>query len=278
MKKSAWAPTMSTSLSGDTMDQALDPANPATDASLHWADAWYRDKHVLVTGGSSGIGAAIAKGFVQAGATVTATGIGERDVEAARADPTLSRADLRALDVRSDEAVKALISGLARLDVVVNCAGVIRRHEELDPDVFASVVDINLVGSMRVCASARPLLAETRGSIVNLASMLSFFGGGLVPGYAASKGGISQMTKSLAIAYAGDGIRVNAIAPGWIETALTSELQKDPDRGSAIVNRTALKRWGKPDDLVGGVMYLCSPVASFVTGTVLIIDGGYSIM
>ena len=160
----------------------------------------------------------------------------------------------------------------------MNCAGVIRRHEELDPDVFASVVDINLVGSMRVCASARPLLAETKGSIVNLASMLSFFGGGLVPGYAASKGGISQMTKSLAIAYAGDGIRVNAIAPGWIETALTSELQKDPDRGSAIVNRTALKRWGKPDDLVGGVMYLCSPVASFVTGTVLIIDGGYSIM
>jgi NAD(P)-dependent dehydrogenase (short-subunit alcohol dehydrogenase family) len=260
------------------MDQAFDRGNPAPEASRHWAAAWYRHKHVLVTGGSSGIGAAIARGFLEAGATVTATGVGERDVEAAKADPALSRADLRALDVRNDEAVKALVSGLARLDIVVNCAGVIRRHEELAPEVFASVVDINLVGSMRVCAAAHPLLAKTDGSIVNLASMLSFFGGGLVPGYAASKGGIAQMTKSLAIAYAGDSIRVNAIAPGWIETALTSELQKDPSRGSAIVNRTALKRWGKPDDLVGGVMYLCSPVASFVTGTVLVIDGGYSIM
>lgn len=260
------------------MDQELEPANPVPDASRHWAAAWYRDKHVLVTGGSSGIGAAIAKGFLEAGAIVTATGVGERDVEAARADPALSGIDFRTLDVRSDDAVKVLVAGLPRLDVVVNCAGVIRRHEELDPAVFASVVDINLVGSMRVCAAARAQLAETKGSIVNLASMLSFFGGGLVPGYAASKGGISQMTKSLAIAYAGDAIRVNAIAPGWIETALTSELQKDPGRGSAIVNRTALKRWGKPDDLVGGVLYLCSPVASFVTGTVLVIDGGYSIM
>ncbi len=107
--------------------------------------------------------------------------------------------------------------------------------------------------------------------------MLSFFGGGLVPAYAASKGGISQLTKSLAIAYAGDGIRVNAIAPGWIQTPLTSSLQADPARSRPILDRTPLGRWGKPSDLLGGVLYLCSPTASFVTGTVLVIDGGYAI-
>jgi NAD(P)-dependent dehydrogenase (short-subunit alcohol dehydrogenase family) len=110
-----------------------------------------------------------------------------------------------------------------------------------------------------------------------MASMLSFFGGGLVPGYAASKGGITQLTKSLAIAYAQDGIRVNAIAPGWIATPLTAPLRADEGRSNAILSRTALGRWGEPQDLVGGVLYLCSPVASFVTGAVLVIDGGYSI-
>ncbi len=105
--------------------------------------------------------------------------------------------------------------------------------------------------------------------------MLSFFGGGLVPAYASSKGGIAQLTKSLAIAYAVDGIRVNAIAPGWIATSLTAPLRADPARNEAIISRTALKRWGEPADIVGGVLYLASPLASYVTGTVLVIDGGY---
>ena len=107
--------------------------------------------------------------------------------------------------------------------------------------------------------------------------MLSFFGGGLVPGYAASKGGIAQLTKSLAIAFAEDGIRVNAIAPGWIETPLTEKLRENPERNEAILSRTALKRWGKPEDLAGGVLYLSSPISSFVTGTILVIDGGYMV-
>jgi NAD(P)-dependent dehydrogenase (short-subunit alcohol dehydrogenase family) len=229
-----------------------------------------------VTGGTSGIGAAIARGFREAGAEVVATGVAVAEVEAARAD--LGGADVRLLDVRDAAAVVALVGGLPGLDVVVNCAGVIRRGEELDPEVFAMVVDVNLTGAMRVSAAARPLLAAGGGAIVNLASMLSFFGGGLVPGYAASKGGIAQLTKSLAIAYAADGIRVNAIAPGWIETPLTGALRADPERSRAIIERTALKRWGKPEDLVGGVLFLCSPAAAFVTGAILTIDGGYSIV
>jgi NAD(P)-dependent dehydrogenase (short-subunit alcohol dehydrogenase family) len=105
--------------------------------------------------------------------------------------------------------------------------------------------------------------------------MLSYFGGGLVPGYSASKGGIVQLTKSLAIAYASDGIRVNAIAPGWIATDLTKPLRDDPTREAAILGRTPLGRWGQAQDVAGGALFLASPLAGFVTGTVLPIDGGY---
>lgn len=238
-----------------------------------WPDGCFTGRHVLVTGGTSGIGAAISKAFMMEGAQVTATGISRAEAEAASAALPGLRGE--ALDVRDGTSVHRLISSLPALHHVVNCAGVIRRGEEHEPDVFADVVDINLTGTMRVCAAARAKLSEARGTIVNTASVLSFLGGGLVPGYAASKGGITQLTKSLAIAYAPDGIRVNAVAPGWIETPLTEALRENAARSEAILARTPLGRWGRPEDIAGGVLYLSSPIASFVTGTVLAIDGGY---
>lgn len=234
-----------------------------------WPTDCFEGRRVLVVGGTSGIGAAIAAAFAAEGADVTVTGATPAEVAEA------SNPKARVLDVRDGGAVRDLLNGFSQLDHLVNCAGVIRRGAEHDPAVFAEVLDINLTGTMRVCAAARPLLAASRGSIINTASMLSFFGGGLVPGYAASKGGVAQLTKSLAIAYAPDSIRVNAIAPGWIATPLTQALREDEPRSQAIVSRTPLGRWGTPDDLVGPVLFLASPLAAFVTGVVLPIDGGY---
>jgi NAD(P)-dependent dehydrogenase (short-subunit alcohol dehydrogenase family) len=234
-------------------------------------------RRVLVVGGTSGIGAGIAAGFLRGGAQVTVAGATAADVEAAAQDESLRGADCRQLDVRDDAAVRALVEGLDRLDVLVNCAGTIRRGEELDPKVFAEVLDINLTGTLRTCAAARTKLAASGGCIVNTASMLSFFGGGLVPGYAASKGGVAQLTKSLAIAYAPDRIRVNALAPGWIATRLTQALQDDAARSGPILARTPLGRWGKPEDIAGAALFLASPAASFITGVVLPVDGGYLI-
>lgn len=238
-----------------------------------WPNGCFAGRHVLVTGGTSGIGAGVARAFLAEGAIVTATGISLEEIgSAAESMPGLRTA---LLDVRNGAEIESLVASLPTLHHVVNCAGVIRRGAEHDPQVFADVIDINLTGTMRVCAAARAKLAEAKGSIVNTASVLSFFGGGLVPGYAASKGGIAQLTKSLAIAYAPDGIRVNAVAPGWIETPLTEALRENGERNAAILARTPLARWGKPEDIAGGVLYLASPLASFVTGTVLAIDGGY---
>ena len=234
-------------------------------------------RRVLVSGGSSGIGAAIARAFAATGAEVHATAATAAEAQAAAARPEMAGIACRALDVRDAEAVAREVAALGELDVVVNCAGIIRRGAELDPAAFEQVVDINLNGTMRVCAAARAGLKARRGCIVNTASMLSFFGGGLVPGYSASKGGVAQLTKSLAIAYAADGIRVNAIAPGWIATPLTQGLQDDPARSAQILARTPLGRWGTPEDIAGPVLFLASPEARFVTGAVLPVDGGYLI-
>ena len=229
-------------------------------------------KQALITGGARGIGFGIAQAMLDAGYAVTVTGLTPDEVAAVPVRPHLSAVRL---DVTSDADVAACLGSFIRLDALVNCAGIILREgKEFTVEGFQKVIDVNLTGTMRMCVGAKPLLEKQGGAIVNTASLWSFFGGPLTPAYTASKGGVAQLTKALAVAWA-PTIRVNAIAPGWVETDLTKAAQADPARSDAIIARTPFGRWGKPEDIAGGVLYLSSPLASFVTGTVLAIDGGY---
>jgi NAD(P)-dependent dehydrogenase (short-subunit alcohol dehydrogenase family) len=232
-------------------------------------DSEFVDKTALITGGGTGIGLGVARAMALLGVRVVAAG-GELPGD----EPGI---DFRRLDVTSQAQTEELTGSLGRLDILVNCAGIIRRDAEFELASFLEVLDVNLAGTMRMCTACRPLLRESRGCIVNTASMLTFFGGPRVPAYSASKGGIAQLTKALAVAWAPEGIRVNAVAPGWIATPMTAALRDDPGRSGAVLSRTPMGRWGTPEDVAGPVIFLCSKAAAFITGAILPVDGGYSV-
>jgi 2-deoxy-D-gluconate 3-dehydrogenase len=237
----------------------------------------------LVTGASRGLGAEIAVAMAEAGADVAVHGNTRSPEETCTRIRALGR---RALPVAGDLAdptvperlVAETVGGLGDLDVLVNNAGTIRRApaaETTDEDWLA-VVDVNLHGVFRACrAAGQHLLAKGRGKIVNIASLLSFQGGVTVPAYAASKGGVAQLTKALANEWAGRGVGVNAIAPGYIRTDNTAALRADPTRNRQILERIPAGRWGEPSDVAGAAIFLASAASDYVHGHLLVVDGGW---
>lgn len=233
----------------------------------------FSGSEVLVVGASrAGIGAAVARAFQAAGAAVAITGVEPEPAEADR-----GRFPYAQLDVTDAAAVAALAAGTPRLDVLVNCAAITARGEEMEPAFFARVVDVNLHGTFRAALAFHPLLAAAGGTVINVASMYASFGSPRNPAYGASKAAVAQLTKSLAIAWAPDGIRVNALAPGFIVTEQSARSRTDPVHVAAVAARTPLGRWGLPEDVAGAALFLASPAAAFVTGACLAVDGGYSV-
>jgi len=227
---------------------------------------------VLVIGASrGGIGSAIAAGFTECGASVRITGA-EREPVA----QDQGRYPYTQLDVADPDAVQHLAASLPALDVLVNCAGIARRDDEYDPAVFVRVLDVNLRGLLHLANAFKKHLVASKGTLISIASMYSTFGSPRVPAYGASKAGVAQLTKSLALAWAEHGVRVNAIAPGFIVTEQTARARTDATHYQRVIDRTPLGRWGQPSDLVGPTLFLSSPAAAFMTGAVVPVDGGYT--
>jgi 2-deoxy-D-gluconate 3-dehydrogenase len=238
----------------------------------------------LVTGASAGLGASMAVALARAGADVVAHG-NTRSPTGTCAE--IERSGRRALALTGDLAVRAVsgrlvdeaIATFGRLDILVNNAGLIRRAPAVDvtDEDWDHVIEVDLTSAFRLArAAGRHMLESGRGGkIVNVASLLSFQGGVMVPAYAAAKGGLVQLTKALANEWAGKGINVNAIAPGYMETDNTTALRADPVRSRQILERIPAGRWGHAEDMAGAAVFLASPAASYVHGHVLVVDGGW---
>jgi 3-oxoacyl-[acyl-carrier protein] reductase len=233
---------------------------------------------VLVTGGTSGIGHAIASAFAAAGADVTVTGT-RPDV--GRYERDLSAFSYRPLEVRDHGAVEDLAAAFDRLDVLVNNAGANfpDGRDEWDPDGFAAALDLNVEGAMRLTMGLRAALGTSAmaggASVVNLVSMTAFRSTTIVPGYAAAKAALLTLTRNLAAHWAGDGIRVNAVAPGLIDTPMTAPMKAFPQLLETELARGILPRMGTPEEVASAVLYLSSEAAAFITGSTLAVDGGY---
>jgi 2-deoxy-D-gluconate 3-dehydrogenase len=240
----------------------------------------------LVTGGNGGIGLGMARGMAEAGAAIAVAGRNTAKSEAAAAE--LAKLGVNTAVVTGDVAeeaqcrrmVEETVSKLGRLDILVNNAGMnIRKPpQDLAPAEWKQVIDTNLTSAFVLSQAAYPAMKEAgRGKVINIGSMTSIFGASFAPAYSTSKGGIVQLTRSLAMAWAKDNIQANAVLPGWIDTDLTRAGREQVKGLNAMVlMRTPMGRWGVPADLAGIAVFLAAPASDFITGAAIPVDGGYA--
>ncbi|TAJ87497.1 SDR family NAD(P)-dependent oxidoreductase [Reyranella sp.] len=241
----------------------------------------------VVTGGNGGIGLGMAKGMAAAGATVVVAGRDAAKNEAAVKEihDLGAKASAIAVDVLKEDSCRALIAGAVkqhgRLDILINNAGInIRKQpQEYTLAEWHQVMDSNLTSAFLCSHAAYPEMKKAgAGKMINIGSMMSIFGASFTTAYAASKGGIVQMTKAMATAWAKDNVQVNAILPGWIDTALTQRARRDvPALHDSVLQRTPAGRWGTPDDFAGIAVFLAAAASDYVTGAAITVDGGYSV-
>jgi 2-deoxy-D-gluconate 3-dehydrogenase len=240
-------------------------------------------KVALVTGGNGGIGLGMAKGLAAAGASVVIAGRNAPKAKAALAELGPKAAFVR-VEIAKPEACQAMVretvERFGRLDILVNNAGVNdrKRPELYSPQEWHAIIEPNLSGAFFAAQAAYPAMKKAgRGKIINIGSMMSIFGASFAAPYAASKGGLTQLTKALATAWATDNIQVNAILPGWIDTDLTAQARKQVEGlNERVLARTPAGRWGKPGDFAGIAVFLASAASDFITGAAIPVDGGYS--
>lgn len=243
-----------------------------------------KGKTALVTGGTRGLGQGMAEGLAQAGAKVVILGSSPsvlktaEEMSANGLDVTAVRGDLSDRDKTSELFEKAVTALGGKIDILINNAGIQRRNrcEDFTMEDWNAVINVNLNAVFQMCQLAgRKMLAQGGGKIINIASMLSFFGGYTVPAYAASKGGVAQLTKALSNEWAGKNIQVNAIAPGYMATEMNTKLMDDQSRNKEILSRIPAGRWGNPGDMKGIAVFLASPASDYINGAVIPVDGGY---